>query len=255
MGLDRMRQPAECGKGSLSAGLVLALCLGLPAPGQAVTGDVATVRQPHDAQQPAEGLPDFESDQEADRWLRAQSPRYRSMAEGVDRNGGYTIGRTTEMPGGVAYFKGGRGYIELNDTVKGAHRVSLLIFELTNLHQEPRHREVTDRVRQGKLNTPAVFALLREAIECDGLRLHYDVLADLQPVLGAVPPAMITWASSNAKSFAAYRPPFVYDYLKAQEASGHTAHYIRLFEKHRAEYLEAVRKEQAGKATPSTTAQ
>jgi hypothetical protein len=165
------------------------------------------------------------------------------MAEVVDRRGGYTFGPNTESPGGRAYFKDGRGYIELNDALKGPHRVSVLIFELTNLYQEPRHQEVANRVRRGELNNPAAFGLLRETIEYDGLRLHRDVLVELKPVLGTVPPEMITWASSTAKSFAEYQLPFAYDYLKAQEASGHTAHYLKLFEKHRAEYLNAMRKE------------
>ena len=192
----------------------------------------------------AAGLPDFESDRQADQWLREHSSRYRSMAEGVDRRGGYTIGRAAEAPAGLAYFKDGRGYIELNDALKGAQRVSVLIFEVTNLHQEPRHQEVAERVRQGELNNPAAFGLLREMIEYDGLRLHRDVLVELKPVLGTVPPEMITWASSTAKSFAEYELPYAYDYLKAQAASGHTAHYLGLFEKHRAEYLKAMRKEE-----------
>ena len=194
------------------------------------------------------GLPVFESDQQADQWLREQSPWYRSMAQVVDQRGGYTIGRTTEMPGGVAYFKGGRGFIELNDSLKGPHRVSVLIFELTNLYQEQRHQEVADRVRHGDLNNPAAFGLLRETIEYDGLRLHRDVLLELKTVLGTVPPEMITWVSSTARSFDKYQLPFAYDYLKAQQASGHTGHYIRLFEKHRAEYLDAMR----GKAAPTS---
>jgi hypothetical protein len=192
-------------------------------------------------------LPAFESDAQADGWLRARSPAYRGMAEAVDRSGGYTIGRTAEMPGGVAYFKDGRGYLEMNDALKGAHRVSVMIFELTNLYQEPRHGEVTDRVRRGELNDATVFALWRESIEYDGLRLHRDVLRELQPILGTVPPEMITWASSNARSFDEYQLPYAYDYLTAQAAGGHTAHYLRLFEKHRAEFLEAAPK---GKGDP-----
>lgn len=190
----------------------------------------------------AAGLPAFDSDAQADRWLREHSARYRDMAGAVDRRGGYTINRTDAYPGGVAYFQDGKGYIGLNDTLKGAHRVSVILFEVTNLFQEGRHQEVADRVRRGELDNPAAFALLRECIEYDGLRLHRDVLLELEPVLGTVPPEMITWVSSTARTFAEYRLPYAYDYLKAQAASGHTAHYLKLFEKHRAEYVEAMRR-------------
>lgn len=189
-------------------------------------------------------LPDFESDSQADRWLRKSSTCYRRRAESVDRNGGYAIIHGRDAPAGLAYFKDGRGYIELNDSLKGAHRVSVLIFELTNLHQEERHQEVAHRVRRGELNNPAEFALLRESIEYDGLRLHREVLQELEAVVGTVPAQMITWVSSTAKSFAEYQLPFAYDYLKAQAASGNTAHYFKLFEKHRAEYFEATRRAQ-----------
>jgi hypothetical protein len=193
-------------------------------------------------------LPDFESDVQADRWLRKSSTCYRRMAESVDRNGGYAIIHGRDAPAGLAYFKDGRGYIELHDSLKGAHRVSVLIFELTNLHQEDRHQEVAHRVRRGELNNPAEFALLRESIEYDGLRLHHGVLQELEAVVGTVPAEMITWVSSTAKSFAEYQLPFAYDYLKAQAAGGHTAHYFKLFETHRAEYSEATRGAQPPKS-------
>lgn len=185
----------------------------------------------------AAGLPDFKSDPQADSWLREHSAAYRRMAEVVDHRGGYSFSRNTETPAGLAYVENGRGHIKLSDALTGPHRVSVLIFELTNLFQERRHQEVADRVRNGQLNNPAVFGLWREMIEYDGLRLHRDVLLELQPVLGTVPPEMITWVSSTAKTFAEYQLPFAYDYLKAQEAGGHTGFYLKLFEKHRAEYL------------------
>jgi hypothetical protein len=187
-------------------------------------------------------LPDFKSDQAADSWLRENSASYKSMAEVLEKSGGYSIEPSSRIPGGLAYYLEGKGRIELSDTLKGAHRVSVLIFEITNLFQERKHREVTDRVRRGELNDALKFGLLRESIEYDGLRLHLKVLVDLKPSLGIIPAEMITWISSNAKTFADYQLPYAYDYLKAQEASGHTAHYLKLFEKHRAEFLEAKEK-------------
>lgn len=188
-------------------------------------------------------LPQFDSDQAADRWLRAHSPSYLRMAEGVDGRGGYEIYATADYPGGVAYTRDGRGYIGLNDSLKGAHRVSVLVFEMTNLHQEDRHQEVAQRVRAGRLHDAVEFSLLREMIEYDGLHLHWLVLRELRQHLETVPPEMITWVSSTAKTFAEYQPPFAYDYIKAQMAGGHTEHFIRLFQVHRAEYVESSRRQ------------
>ncbi len=195
-------------------------------------------------------LPQFDSDQGADQWLRGHSPFYLRMAEEVDRRGGYEIYATTDYPGGVAYTRDGRGFIGLNDSLKGAHRVSVLIFEMTNLHQEDRHQEMAERVRTGRLDCAVEFSLLREMIEYDGLHLHWWVLRELQQHLGTVPPEMITWISSTAKTFAEYQPPFAYDYIKAQTASGHTEHFVRLFERHRAEYAEPSRRQRQDAASP-----
>lgn len=185
------------------------------------------------------GFPEFADDLLADRWLREHSGSYRRMAEGVDGRGGYEIRRTAEYPGGVAYTSRGRGYIELNDVLQGPHRVSVLIFEMTNLHQEERHQEVAQRVRIGVLADPMEFALLREMIEYDGLHMHHQVLRELRPHLDRVPAAMMDWICEGATDLATYRPPWAYDYLKAQRASGHTTHYLRLFERHRREFLES----------------
>lgn len=195
-------------------------------------------------------LPRFEDDQQADRWLREHSDFYRRMADGVDRRGGYEIRRTVEYPGGVAYTSKGRGYIELNDALQGGHRVSVLIFEMTNLHQEHRHQEVAQRVRTGTIDDPIEFALLREMIEYDGLHMHHSVLREIEPHVGRVPPEMLDWVCVGAHDLASYRPPWAYDYLQAQRASGHTSHYLRLFEKHRAEFRESKADRQAVPAVP-----
>lgn len=202
----------------------------------------------------ADELPTFANDAEADRWLREHSRAYRLMAEGVDGRGGYDIAPTKEYPGGVAYTSRGRGHIGLNDCLEGPHRVSVLIFEVTNLHQEDRHQEVAQRVRDGELEDPLEFAFLREMIEYDGLHMHHDVLQDLSEHLDEIPPPMVTWISSSARTYAEYRPPLMYDYIKAQRASGHTDHYLRLFKRHRGEYLESLApKDRPRRREPATS--
>jgi hypothetical protein len=156
--------------------------------------------------------------------------------------GGYSFEANSEIAGGLSWFENDRGHIALNPSLTGPGRFSILIFELTNLFQESKHQEVAERVRGGELNNPAVFALLRESIEYDGIRLHHKVLQELQATIRTVPPEMITWISSTARTFSDYQPPLAHEYFKAQEASGHTAHYLNLFEKHRAEYLAAQKK-------------
>lgn len=177
-------------------------------------------------------IPKFPSDKAADQWLRQLSPKYRNMAEFVDKRWGCEFGRNTLSAGGLAYIQDGKGHIDLNDALKNAYRVSVIIFEMTNLFQQDRHEEITSPVRRGELRDATRFAMLRESVEYDGLRLHREVLLELERELGELPSEMITWCSSTATKLSNYQLPYAYDYFKAQDASGHTEHFRRLFKQH-----------------------
>lgn len=176
----------------------------------------------------AEPVPDFKSDADADRWLRENSGTYLWMAESIDKNGGYDISTTTNYPGGVAYFSSGRGYIGLSSTLKGRHRTSILIFEITNLHQDSRHVETTQKALAGGFDTAMEFGLTREMIEYDGLRLHWAVLKELKLKVDGIPNDMFEWVAP-AEDFDTYEPPFIYDYINAQISSGHINIYLDYF--------------------------
>lgn len=180
-------------------------------------------------------IPAFTNDAAADTWVREHSPAYRRMAEFVDARWGCDFGLNTNSAGGLAYVENGRGRIDLAATLTGPRRISVLIFEMMNLRQQDRHEEVTAPVRRGEQTDATLFALRREAVEYDALRLHRDVLIELERAVGELPPEMVTWASSTATNVAGYELPYAHDYFKAQAGSGHTQHYYRLFEKHRAE--------------------
>ena len=184
-------------------------------------------------------IPAFTNDVATDQWLRKQSPSYLRMAEYVDRKWGTEFGIATNSPGGLAYLKEGKGHIDLNETLKGAHRVSVIVFEMTNLYQQDRHEEITTPVRRGELQDATKFAMLRESVEYDGLRLHREVLVELERVVGELPPEMITWVSCTATNLSTYALPYAYDYFKAQAKGGHTEHYYRLFKRHTAEAKQA----------------
>src|SRR3954471_19843197 len=78
-------------------------------------------------------LPAFSTDEEADAWLRSQSPFYATMAADVESRGSYhfTVQPDTPKAGDVHFVEGQR-YIALGAELEGAHRVSVLIFEMTN---------------------------------------------------------------------------------------------------------------------------
>jgi hypothetical protein len=175
--------------------------------------------------------PAFASDAAADRWLRAHSPYYRTMAAAVDARTGYTFRTSKRLAGGVVTWEKGKPVIELGAALAGAERVSILIFELTNCFQAPQHQEVDHAAGAGKIKTAREFGLLHEIVELDGLRHHRRVLEELDAGLHGIPPELFRWISSTPglRKLDDYQIPFAFDYLNAQSANGHTQLYYDWF--------------------------
>ena len=174
-------------------------------------------------------FPSFGSDEEADAWLKKTSAFYHEMAEAVVKRGGYSFRTFAGGHGGMMRVEHGAHVIELTDTLRGPERVSVLIFEMTNAFQQPKHDMIDRRVIDGEITDPIHFGLLQELIEYDGLGLHERVLRELHAQTGDIPEAMFVWVTPITGGFANYHLPRVLDYIDAQAKSGHTAHYHQWF--------------------------
>ena len=174
-------------------------------------------------------LPVFTSDESADTWLRANSPLYRRMAKEADAQGGYHFKATADYPKGVVIWDDGRRYIALNEGLRGAERVSVIIFELTNCYHEAKHAAVDEGARTGEIASPGEFALWHEVIEQDGLKLHRDVLVELDPVVDGLPKEVFSWIAPGVANLADYRLAPIHDSLRSQQASGHFAFYKKWY--------------------------
>lgn len=185
-------------------------------------------------------FPDLGDDKAADAFLREKSGTYRNMAETVDRRGGYDIlsaETVREVIGpvpvlnGMAFTQERRRKIALNPKLAGPERWSVLIFELTNHFQEDHHEAINLEARNGKLSGADEYGILRELVEFDGLRIHRQVLEDLEAATGPIPPGffgerMFPWAA-KAKKLAEYQVPSAYVLIRNQNQSGHRDYYKR----------------------------
>ena len=97
----------------------------------------------------ASELPTFESDPAADLWLRENSPYYRMMASNVNARSSYSFRTSDKITGGMAFWESGKAVIELSHSLTGAKRLSILIFELTNLYQSRQHQEIDRGAAEG----------------------------------------------------------------------------------------------------------
>lgn len=175
-------------------------------------------------------VPQFSKDEEADAWLRKNSPFYAQMAAEVDSRGGCKFRTVADAPrAGELHFENGQRYIVLGADLHGPERVSVMAFEMTNAYQERKHQEIDSRARTGAINDPAEFGLLHELVEYDGLRLHRQVLSELDEAIGGIPKAMLDWINPSLTTLANYELPFAFAYMEAQAKSGHTAHYQKWF--------------------------
>jgi hypothetical protein len=174
-------------------------------------------------------IPTFDSDPAADVWLRASSPFYLKMAEDVDRRGGYTFSRSDRFPKAAAVFRSGKRTIELNDRLKGPERVSVIVQELTNHYQEKKLWEVDRDVDEGRITDAIEYAIMRELIEYDGLKLHRQVLVELERTVGSIPKEMFYWLS-GATTLSDYEVSPAYDAIKLHRSPGkHHDYYRREF--------------------------
>ncbi|MFM2221064.1 MAG: hypothetical protein RLZZ553_812 [Verrucomicrobiota bacterium] len=186
------------------------------------------------------GLPEFGDDKAADAYFREKSATFRKMAESVDRLGGYdivTAESVSEPTGqvpvltGMAHTQEGRRKIELNPKLIGPERWSILIFELTNHAQEEHHQAINREAREGKLSGPDEYGILRQLVEFDGLRIHRQVLEEVEAAAGPLPSGFFSsrlfpWAG-NAKKLSEYHLPSAYQLIHNQDQSGHRAYYKR----------------------------
>ena len=163
-----------------------------------------------------------------DAFLRKASPLYSAMARIVEFRGGYAIADREGVRGGQ--WNAADRTILVNPRLAGAHRASLIAFEMTNAYQEPVHREVDTAVVAGEITTKTEFALRLELIEYDGLRLHREMLVEIENHLGQIPPEFFFVSNPKPASVAKYQLPFVMDFLKQMKASGHAESYYEWFE-------------------------
>jgi hypothetical protein len=163
-----------------------------------------------------------------DAYLRKASPLYSAMARIVEFHGGYTISDRKGISGGL--WNAAERKIELDLRLAGAHRASIVAFEMTNAYQERLHKEVDLAVVAGEITTKTEFALRHELLEYDGLRLHREMLVEIENHLGKIPSEFFFVSNPKPDTVAKYQLPLVMDFLKEMNASGHTASYYQWFE-------------------------
>jgi hypothetical protein len=163
-----------------------------------------------------------------DAFLRESSPLYAAMARIVELHGRYKIEDKEGI--GIGMWNAGERVIQLDAGLVGAQRASVIAFEMTNAYQQQLHTEVDMAVDAGEITTQTEFALRHELIEYDGLRIHREVLGEIEKHLGKIPPAFFLWSNPKPASVSEYQLPMVMDFLKQMKASGHTAYYYQWFE-------------------------
>lgn len=174
----------------------------------------------------------FKTDAETDKWLRKASPTYAAMVKGIEsRRGirGYRFVTKKGISDGVAVRVGRIMEIQLSDKLTGPRRVTTLMFEIANAYRYPEHESIDLAADRGLIRTAEEFGLAHEIYEYEALRLHRKMLLEIAPRHGPLPREFFRFVTPVPRSVAQYRLPTLYQYLKAQKESGHTAHYYEHF--------------------------
>ena len=174
----------------------------------------------------------FKTDAETDRWLRDNSATYRRIVDDIKSRTdvrGYRFAVKEDVRRGMVVRLDDYLEIQMNPTLSGASRVTILIFEMANASRHRDHEQIDLAADDGLIRTPEEFALTHEMIEYEALRLHRQILIEIDSRAGPLPTEFFCFVSPAPRFAKDYRLPDLSQYLKAQRESGHTDHYYKLF--------------------------
>jgi hypothetical protein len=174
----------------------------------------------------------FKTDSETDKWLRDNSVTYAKLVESIESRKdvrGYRFAVKEDVCRGMVVRSDGYLEIQLNARLSGADRVTTLIFEMANASRYRDHEQIDLAVDEGLIRTPEEFGLAHEMIEYEALRLHRQILIEIEARAGPLPPEFFYYVTPSPRSIEDYQLPDLYRYLKTQKESGHTDYYYKFF--------------------------
>jgi len=176
----------------------------------------------------------FETDAETDKWLTENSVTYAKIVEDIKtRNDvrGYRFAAREDIPRGMMAWVDGYLEIQLKTELSGPSRVTTLIFEMANASRSRDHWQIDLAVDEGLIRTAEEFGLAHEMIEYEALRLHRQVLIEIESRAGSLPVEFFYYVTPAPRSTKDYQLPDLCQYLKTQKESGHTDHYYKHFDR------------------------
>jgi hypothetical protein len=174
----------------------------------------------------------FKTDAERDQWLKANSTTYAKIAEEIRARKdlhGYRFVSKGDVRRGMVLWSDGYLEVRLNKELSGADRITTLIFEVANGSRHRDHQQIDLAADKGLIRTAEEFGLAHEMVEYEALRMHRQVLLELESRAGPLPREFFYYVTPLPRSTAEYRLPDLFHYLKAQKETGHTAEYYKLF--------------------------
>jgi hypothetical protein len=187
----------------------------------------------------AMNFPSFKTDAETDQWLRENSATYASITAGINARKdirGYRFASKENVRRGMVLWSDGCLEIQLNTELSGVNRVTTLIFEVANGSRHRDHQQIDLAVDLGVIRTPEEFGLAHEMIEYEALRIHRQILLEIETSAGPLPTEFFYYVTPKPRSTKDYQLPALSQYLKAQKESGHTSHYYKLFHPRKPEH-------------------
>ena len=172
------------------------------------------------------------TDIEVDQWLCKTSATYATVAKEIKARKdirGYRFASKDKIPRGMVDLVDGYLEIQLNPKLSGPDRMTTLIFEMANAARSGDHLEIDIAVDKGVIGTPEEFGIAHELLEFEALRLHREVLIEIESRSGALPKEFYYFVTPAPRSIKDYQLPALHLYLKTLKESGHTAHYHKYF--------------------------
>lgn len=165
--------------------------------------------------------------QAIDAYLRKTSSMYAAMARLVEFRGGYQFEDRDDIEGG--YWYPSNRTIGIKSQLQGPGRITIVAFEMTNAYQQRLHCQVDQAAMVGTITSETEFSLRHELVEYDGMRIHREILKELEQSQGKLSGEYFFVSLKKPESVNEYQLPLVMDFVAQMESSGHSDLYRKWF--------------------------
>lgn len=147
-----------------------------------------------------------------DDWAQRWSPTYERVSRPLRHSPGIESAAAKEIKSTLLP--------KSKQPVDASEAASVMILRIVHESQEGKRGAIDIAASQKEVWSSGEFAILHIMVDLDCLRLHRQILYEIDTRAGPLPPRMWQWINPRVESLRDYNVPFAYDWMKEARADG-----------------------------------